>query len=636
MTDNLNSFQIFESNSSASEVLTNYEVQDRERNYSRKIGNERVSHIVDELDLLEYKKFVIAPLYNDRSLHLKQSHSTNFVKKNIEKSDFIAKRLSAGFGDNGESLQFSIEELDSKNLVDVEDRFYKKAERYKSKLNQLKAKLAIEEVEGCTFKPKTNLKSNPKFKISEINKKNDDIVMRKRKKLELAIEKAKKEEIEKFEQDPDLTLRPKLCEKSKEILAHKPYSSTPAYQRLYQLNKTQIKNSQTNDAPKEEENETENVFFKPQINKKSQNMKRDQPTCIMLYQQASHKKSNSETPKANPKLFSENSEKILINKFCKEFNEKIEIYDGKPINYSEFSQILHDLGFIDQENSSDTQVSLDLFNLFQKPPDSADTLELDSLFTGLLAVQGLINPSNNEIFALSDFNSAIKTFEHLYINKKTHDLDKKPSKTKYKDSNCTFNPEIMQNSSVLAEKWRTAHRSAVKIEDMLAEENKNKQDNIQKLKEKVLQEEVKECTFAPKTELIPDIYEKTENEYTRLMSSCSSKTFHKGIALHDYYSVQKTKLEANIKTIKDDLDTKALQECTFTPQIKSSKGGNIESFLERMKERNLKKEVKNDGEGYFKFGKVKKFKSLSEFESIEAKGKGEKTDKRKEKGRNKG
>lgn len=635
MTDNLNSFQIFESNSSASEGFTNYEVQDRERNYSRKTGNERVSHIVDELDLLEYKKFVIAPLYNDKTLHLKQSHSTNFVKKNIEKSDLIAKKLSAGFGDNGESLQFSIEELDSKNLVDVEDRFYKKAEKYKNKLNQLKEKLAIEEVEGCTFKPKTNLKPNPKLKISEINKKNDDIVMKKRKKLELAIEKAKKEEIEKCEQDPDLTLRPKLCEKSKEILAHKPYSSTPAYQRLYQLNKTQIKNSQTNEATKEEENETENVFFKPQINKKSQNMKRDQPTCIMLYQKANHKKSVSETPKANPKLFSENSEKILINKFCKEFNEKIEIYDGKPISYSEFSQILHDLGFIDQENPADRQASLDLFNLFQKPAESPETLELDSLFTGLLAVQGLINPSQNEIFQLSDLQSAIKTFEHLYINKKTNDLDKKPSKSKYKDSNCTFNPEIMQNSSVLAEKWRTAHRSAIKIEDMLAEENKNKQDKIQKLKEKVLQEEVKECTFAPKTELIPDIYEKTENEYTKLMSSCSNKTFHKGIALHDYYSVQKTKLEANIKNIKDELDTKALQECTFTPQIKSSKGGNIESFLERMKERSLKKEVKNDGEGYFKFGKTKKFKSLSEFESIEVKGKGEKGGGRKDKGRNK-
>jgi hypothetical protein len=606
---------MFDSNSSVSDAYTfeqSDEKSDKFEKPFRRLAQLQRSHIVDDLDLLEFKKFTIAPFSNDRPLHLKQSHSTNFIKKNIEKSDYIAKKLAETNSEQteqAERIQFSIENFTSgsSSALNVEDRFYKKAEKSKVKIEQLKGKLANEEVESCTFKPKTNIKENLKtIKMSEFIRKNDEIVQKKRKKLQEAIEKAKNDEKIKAEQDPNVTLRPKLCEKSKEILANKPYSSTPAFQRLYQL-KNQTKKVEVKDDESEEIPEV--VYFKPQINKKSQNIKRDQPTCLMLYQQANHKKSISETPKINPKLFSENSEKILINKFCKEFNEKIEIFEGNPINYSEFNKTLEELGFVEADNESEKQISLEFWNFFKK---TEEILELDSLFTGLLIVQGLVTSDTPEIFISEDYQPVQKTFEHLYINRKTQELSKKSQKFAYKDSNCTFNPEIIPNSQTLAEKWRTAHRSAVKIEDMLAEEDKNKQEKIQKLKEQVLAEEVKECTFAPKTESMPDIYEKTENDYTKLMSS--SKTFHKGNALHNYYSLHKVKKETTVKTMKEELNNKVLQECTFVPTIKSSDGGNIESFLERMKERNVKKDHKCEGEAYFKFDKSKRFKSFSVFD----------------------
>jgi hypothetical protein len=57
-----------------------------------------------------------------------------------------------------------------------------------------------------------------------------------------------------------------------------------------------------------------------------------------------------------------------------------------------------------------------------------------------------------------------------------------------------------------------------------------------------------------------------------------------------------------------------MKECTFTPSIKSSKGGNIESFLSRLQERQLNTEKHcTTDEKYFKFGKPGKFKAFSAF-----------------------
>ena len=572
------------------------------------------SHIVDKLDFLEPKKFNMTSLTSDRNKNTKSSTSVNFIKKNIEKSEQFHKKLSKFPSQElKDRLQTTLEDSEIKLLhsLDVEERFYKKAEKYEKKKQDLKQKLAEEEVEGCTFKPKTNYKMTRKATKSEFIEKVDNYAKKKQQNLERAI-KAKKEQQEKIESDPDITLHPKLCEKSKEILASKPQANIPAHERLYQLKKSHAsqKSFETIELP-EEETEPQPVFFKPHINKKSQDLKRNQPTCFLLYQQASIKKSIIETPKAKPKVFSEASVKILINKFCKEYNEKIERYEGKPINYLEFSEVLSQLGFINEDLEEGKEICSSFWNYFKK---NEDCIELDHLFTALLSVQGLIGSEGHEFWAFDDFDSVQKTFEVLYTNRKYFVMSNKPDKTQYIDEECTFSPEIIQNSQSLAEKWRMTNRSAIRIEDMLTEDNKRKQENLEKLKKQVQAEEIKECTFAPKTETLPPIYEPYETEYSRLMNSNSSKIIHKGLALHNYYSVHKEKKEASITNFKELELNKVLEECTFTPVIKNSKGGNIQNFLERMKEREKPKEPSTGQPGYFMFGKTKKFKSLSDFD----------------------
>lgn len=572
-------------------------------------------HIVDKLDLLEHKRFNITSLISEKNKNVKTSNSVNFIKKNIEKSELIQQKLKSNPSQAlREKLQTSLEETSLKpaHNLDVEQRFYKKAEKYEKKKQDLKQKLAQDEVEGCTFKPKTNIKALKKPSNSEFTKKIDDYVKKKQEKHDKAIEKAKKEKQEKIESDPDLTLRPKLCEKSKEILALRPQASLPAHERLYNTKKAEPKqNSSEIFENPDEESEPVQVFFKPQINKKSQDLKRDQPACLLLYQQASIKKSVSETPKAKPKVFSENSEKILINKFCKEYNEKIEQLEGKPVNYSEFCEILSKLGFINGDSDENKELSSSFWNVFKKIEEN---IEVDQLFTALLVVQGLIHPEGHDFFALEDLSSVHKTFEDLYINRKYYMMSIKTDKTQYLDENCTFCPDIIQSSQSLAEKWRMANRTATRIEDILTESEKRKQENLEKLKKQLEAEELKECTFAPKTEALPAIYEPCDNEYKKLMSLNSNKSTHKGNALHNYYSVHKEKKEASIASLKEQELSKELEECTFAPAIKNSKGGNIENFLERMKEREKPKEAINGQPGYFLFGKTKKYKSLSVFD----------------------
>lgn len=607
-----------EKNSSAIETNDSENIPDYIFKPSSQYSLASRSHIVDKLDLLEPKKFNLTSSTSDRNKISKSS--VNFIKKNIEKSEQFHQKLSKiSSQDLKDRLQTSLEDSQIKSVhsLDVEERFYKKAEKYEKKKQDLKQRLAEEEVEGCTFKPKTNVKLQRKPTKSEFTKKVDDYVKKKQQNLERAIEKAKKEQQEKIESDPDLTLRPKLCEKSKEILASKPQANMPAHERLYQLKKshTSQKSLETLEPP-DEETEPQPVFFKPQINKKSQDLKRDQPTCFLLYQQASIKKSVSEAPKPKPKVFSENSEKILINKFCKEYNEKIENFEGKPVNYLEFSEVLSQLGFINEDLEEGKEICSSFWNDFKK---NEECIELDHLFTALLSVQGLISPEGHDFWAFDEFDAVHKTFEVLYTNRKYFVMSNKADKTQYIDEECTFSPEIIQNSQSLSEKWRMANRSAIRIEDMLAEENKRKQENLEKLKKQIQAEEIKECTFAPKTETLPSIYEPNETDYSKLMNSHSSKTLHKGLALHSYYSVHKEKKEASIASFKELELNKVLEECTFTPVIKNSKGGNIQNFLERMKERETSKETNTGQPGYFMFGKTKKFKSLSDFDPPVAK-----------------
>ena len=256
--------------------------------------------------------------------------------------------------------------------MNVEERFYNKAEKYKKKKEELRERIEKEEIEECTFKPKTNVKESKQQSNMEFTKKITDLVQKTRRKHEDAVERSKAEMQEKIENDENLTLRPKICEKSKEILAKKQTASTPAFERLYSLNKSQAK-KQINELAKEkgkvdkEENKEDNnqeYFFQPHINKKSQDLKREEPISSFLYNDAIRRmnKPAIEESVVSTKFLSDNSQKFLIEKFKRDYEEettKLQLNDN-TVNYSQYIELLKNMHFIKQDKDCDNEMALKL------------------------------------------------------------------------------------------------------------------------------------------------------------------------------------------------------------------------------------------------------------------------------------
>lgn len=591
------------------------------------------SHIVDELDLIETKKYEIAPLFPSKTPSA--GGTKDFIQKNIEKSSMFHSRFHTSVETKAEEI---FEELSAEGSarkvvknIDVNERFFKKAEVYKKKKQDLKEKIEKDEVEGCTFKPKTNVKGQVKMSNEEFNKKFEGYAEKKKKKTLEAAEKAKREQKDKVENDPELTLKPQICERSKELLAAKTSVDVPAHERLYNLKRNQVKKQleqnrdRVDDDPTSPEPEIE-VFFKPTINKKSQKIKRDVPFCISLYTDAMRRQSQSKSELSLsplPRFINENSERVLIEKFVREFEESLCTLQVPEdcLNYSQMIEICKLLDFFTDYNEDDRSLMLDFWRALNAEENSS--VPTQNILISLLAVLGFFDEM---LFTTPDFTLNQEEALKLYKNFAVLGIKRKDIKTFKKekftfDDGCTFTPEIMQNSEELAEKWRNANRGKGKIEDVLIMGDAKKKEKLQQLKKKYEAEETKECTFAPKTEELPIIYSSTGSDYTRAMNTSDEKPSHKGLALHNYATMMKEKKNASVASMKEIEEMKELEECSFAPAIKNSAGGNINSFLQRMQEREMNKtKTQQDDSKYFKFGKNIKHKSFSVFEPVAPRG----------------
>ncbi|CAD8101174.1 unnamed protein product [Paramecium primaurelia] len=236
------------------------------------------------------------------------------------------------------------------------ERLNQEAEIFKQNNQMLKDYYDQEELRPCSFAPQTLNDGQEKRSLYQFLFDQQNHVL----KIEQKLEQIKLNEMERDQQH---SYHPK----TNEFHFQSRDDSIPTYERLYNLNQKKP------NEPKMQQSES-TVDFKPVIQQKSSNIVRNQKVEDILYQDAQRrqqkqkevqdKKNAPKVVTVNVKYTSNNSEKIVAQKFIREFEIVIDwIFDQtgqeRPsnvsfsIDYLKLGEILQRLDFLNQLQAKD-------------------------------------------------------------------------------------------------------------------------------------------------------------------------------------------------------------------------------------------------------------------------------------------
>jgi hypothetical protein len=509
-----------------------------------------------------------------------QTSPKNYIKNNINKSKlYMNSKPSKGFPVEIHEIP---EIVQKKSKFDVEERFYKKAKETQEKIKNLKALKEIEEVDGCTFKPKIKSKRENKtyeqfyeYMKNYVDKKN------------VKIKQMKDEENKNLEKNSEFSHQPKLCDKSIQMIARKSDLEESTFDRLHKLYKGQAKsnsNSLRESLVSEIKTEESVKCFHPKVNKKSQMLNRPDPIEKILYDDALRRINKEKFPPPPPptKFITSKSEKVLIEKVKRDFEEAffcIETDTGELI-YTKMIELFKIMHFVKDDNKKEEERLL-LLESWKILSRGENVCKKDSILVFLLSVMGFyedwMGTSDTDRLTLSSYESNklhIK-FDLFYTNRISV-INKSTANKSYKASyEYSFHPQTIAESQQLAENWRVQHRSGGKIEDMLIAE---KARTIKKIEEKraALDEELlEECSFQPIIEQMPEefrvygLYAKEDltAEYFKLLNDPKFQNSHKGNILYEVSKIMKEKKETKAAESKKQQLDEELKDCTFAPKL---------------------------------------------------------------------
>lgn len=445
----------------------------------------------------------------------------------------------------------------STSNIDIEKRFYEYQKKVNKKIEDLKQQKEAESKEVCTFKPKTSLPASENLKFSHFLHHMDTVNETKKKNME-------KRQIEKEEEEAKLKasfFKPTLTKNTQKIVS-KNKSSSDLHEKLY-------KESQELKKKKETESQAllkEICSFKPAVDKKSQELKREGTATQRLYEEAKKKKENKKTEEvANEvieKFMTEESRNLMREKFLKEISE---FFEGESFGFDEFLKILGQCGFLrNQENDKNEKIlALKAWKNFEDSEEAKTTSEKIKNF-----LLGLMNLAKDDPGSLKIH----KEFKVLYDNRKNRQV--KPVEITKPNKTCTFKPKINSVSKDLAKvvksKRMTVYSSS-KPEIVLGLISKEEKKAIEKKREKNEMEDLKPCTFKPTTHRGPKIQEEhfadnfsLSTDYLKILSD---KDQHRCDMLYNFSKIEQEKKVRTMRSIEDcDLE-KNMSECTFTPNL---------------------------------------------------------------------
>ena len=501
---------------------------------------------------------------------------TNHIKNNIA----IAKSHTNSMSVKEISKQISKVESKSSSL-DVDERFYSKARKTEEKVKALKQLKEMEEINDCTFHPKIKTKRKAKTcdEYFEYMKTFSD---RKQKKITSIQEEEKKS----YEKSIDLPHKPKLCEKSLHMVATKASIEETLYNQT-KLSKYFAKSDNTNTkhSPISEE-KAQQKFFHPSVNKRSKDLQRAEPIEKILYDDALRRLTKQSTPKqvSCTRFITENSEKYLIDKLKREFEEgfyEVDIDSANEINYTRTIELFRIMGMVrnDAKREEERLLLLEAWKILSE--EEKEYCSKDSILAFVLAVMGFYEESlsnwdiKSTVLNPKEVAKIHKKFELFYSNRASAASGKSISKAEKEQNKYSFQPQIGVISSRLSESSKTLQRYNGKIEDSLIAEKEKVNRKLDELRLKKEVEVMEECSFNPMIEQMPEefrIYGNTDKddlatEYFKLANNPEFEKQHKGIFLHNLSKVYKDKKEVIKSIAKGKEIEKELENCTFAPHL---------------------------------------------------------------------
>lgn len=471
----------------------------------------------------------------------------------------------------GKSVQAILAEPKPKKIVkvDVEKRFYDYQTRVNKKVTGMQEEKMSKELEGCTFAPKTNRKTE-KRDFDQFMRHVENYSRAKTDKLE----KIKKEKLES-ELPSKGSFKPTLSEKTIQLTS-KNKSPDPIHERLY-------KESEILKKKHEELSKLileQHCSFKPKLNEQSDSLKREGLTTQRLYEKSKEKPKEHDFLYTKPieKHVNAESESMIVEKFHKEvevaFPNKAE-EEAPMLNYVEFVEILKKLKFLTKENEG--KGSEKEQKLCEKAFKSLGEGECASVS---------IEKAKNFIYAIANLDpnpSRLTKKQHLeYFDLyKTRENVPKIKKTRAQTPvGFSFRPVLDENSEKIAAsvmQKRTFNLGNAKIENILLHEYKKAVEKLENMKKNREQEQLDcpECTFHPKTHRGPKAFNEEFKDSFSLISDymklCGEKSGTRNEMLYWFSKVENEKKERLARTVDDMEYEKNMGECSFIPSLDKPK-----------------------------------------------------------------
>lgn len=436
--------------------------------------------------------------------------------------------------------------------LNVEERFYKYRTKVNEKIQNLAKILEEKEIVECSFKP-TILNKGKTRSVPEFLNNMARFDEKRKEKIQKTIAENEKEMMKVLK-------KPKLCIKSR-ILA-----SVIPHEGISHLSKAKSHSSTVIDTNP----------YKPIVNPRSHDLLREKPTTSLLYEDAVRRfsKSISEDKPITESLTSQRSEKVLLEKFKKEFSEVLNCLDlnnSKALNYTKFTSLLYNMNFISRSSSrlsSERQLAIKIWSVLEGEKNGE--ISHRNLLTLLICVLNYKDPNApthslsiglgrmvNGIYCVAP-KEVVKIHQYFYIL--------------YAERN-NYSPAssdlIYEEVSFSA----TRKKSDTKYEDMLILEKSRLQDKWEKIRQEKALEETSGCTFQPKIKRGPrtlsscsELNDSTASQYT-LYSETKSQTQRRTDILHDYSKVFNQQKHNSSKVQLDLKSISLTKPCTFKPKL---------------------------------------------------------------------
>jgi hypothetical protein len=444
--------------------------------------------------------------------------------------------------------------------LDVEKRFYEYQSKVDKKIEMYKEEKKIEELKLCTFAPKIQTKTE-KRKFNQFLDHIKGYEKRRKENLEqIKREKEEKDDLNKNTFKPILsegTLKLTSAIETTEVICERLYKEHKVLKKKQEiLSKELLK---------------EYCPFKPKLNEQSAALKREGDTTQRLYEIS--KEKPKELPIETHDMFiSPDSEKIMVEKVIKEINECIKPDpESSGLSYSDYLNVLEKLHLV--RNDVDPEqytLERELASKGWKSIGGEDdtSVPLDKIQEFIVSIMNL-NKSKSTL----PVKKIHKEYILMYNNKKKY--VKTPTKP---DSPFSFKPTLDETSQKIAAEVKQKRISDFgndKIENILVNQHKKSQEEIEK-KRKIKELDMpKDCTFKPKIERGP-VYSEEDFRDSMSLASDYLKLSSENLStrteiLYNFSKIKSERKDKISRTLEEMEYEKNMNECSFVPSLEKPK-----------------------------------------------------------------